>query len=141
MNLPAPDHAEVSSDIVELAIPRGHRHIATARLLAASIGADAGLDVDQIDDLRLAVDEAVAVVVEAATPSEAATSDARVVLRFAADAGGVTVRVASGPDATVLTRAHIDPLALRILEAVADGFEVADGALVITKRTAAADDA
>ncbi len=141
MNLPAPDHAEVSSDVVELAIPRGHRHIATARLLAASIGADAGLDVDQIDDLRLAVDEAVAVVVEAATQPDTDGQDARVVLRFAAVAGAVTVRVASRPDATVLTRAHIDPLALRILEAVADRFEVADGALVITKRTAAADDA
>lgn len=138
MNTSASERASSrTDDVVELVLPRGHRYIATARVVAASVGADLGLDVDQIDDLRLAVDEAVAVVVEAADPS----GHDRVGIRFANDAGSLTVRVgAVGEAATpTITRDDIDPLALRIIEAVADEFEVADGALIIHKRTSAGD--
>lgn len=123
-----------TDDTVELTIPLGHRHVSTARLVAASVGADAGLDVDQIDDLKLAVDEAVAVVVDAAG------DHGRVVVRFAPQGSAVSVTVSlDADDQPALSRAAIDPLALRILDAVADGFDVADGALVITKRATAGD--
>ncbi len=135
MNTSASERASSTTDDIELVLPLGHRYIATARVVAASVGADLGFDVDQIDDLRLAVDEAVAVVVDAAPEA----GPGRIGIRFASDTGVLTVRVSATEvaDATPLTRADIDPLALRIIEAVADEFEVADGALVIHKRTSA----
>lgn len=135
MNLSAADRAsEPTDDVIELVVPFGHRYIATARVVAASVGADLGLDVDQIDDLRLAVDEAVAAVVEAT----AGAAPGRVGIRFARQPDLLTVRVgAVGAEPVTLTRDDIDPLALRIIEAVADEFEVVDGALVICKRTTA----
>jgi len=122
-----------AGDLVELVLPLGHRHTATARLVAAALGADAGLNVDELDDLRLAVDEVVAVVVDAAGPDAT-----RVVVHFVAEPGTVTVRAAADAPAA-LARTDIDPLALRIIDAVADGFDVADGALVVIKRSAAGD--
>lgn len=124
-----------TGDVVELVLPLGHKHISTARVVAASLGADSGLDVDQIDDFRLAVDEAVAIVVDAAGPDSE-----RIVLRFRSDAGRVSVQAAADPPAPLM-RADIDSLALRILDAVSDEFDVADGALVVVKRATAGDDA
>lgn len=124
-----------TGDVVELVLPLGHKHIATARVVAASLGADSGLDVDQIDDFRLAVDEAVAIVVDTAGPDSE-----RIVLRFRSEPSRVAVRAAADPPAP-LTRADIDALALRILDAIADEFDVVDGALVVVKRTTAGDDA
>lgn len=136
MNMPSTDRAAPQTDgLVELTLPFGHRYTSTARVVAAAIGADVGFDVDEIDELRLLVDEAVSVVVEVG-----GDTDARVSLRFSTGAPrAVTVSVAAtaGPG---LTRDDIDALALRILEAVADEFTVAEGALVITKRRAARDD-
>lgn len=136
MNMPSTDRAAAhTDDLVELTLPFGHRHASTARMVAAAVGADVGFDVDEIDELRLLVDEAVSVVVDVG-----GDTDARVSLRFATGAArAVTVSVAAttGPG---LTRDDIDSLALRILEAVADEFAVTDGALVITKRRAARDD-
>lgn len=134
MNRPDTDRTLApTGDVVELMLPIGHKHIATARVVAASLGADAGFDVDQIDDFRLAVDEAVAIVVDAA-----GAEAERVALRFEPGPGAVTVRVAAQPPAP-LTLADIDALALRIVKAVADEFDVADGALVVVKRATAGD--
>lgn len=136
MNLHDSEHALApTGDVVELVLPLGHQHAATARVVAASLGADAGLDVDQIDDFRLGVDEAVAIIVDTAGPDSG-----RVVLQFETSPGAVTLRAAASP-ATPLSRDDIDTLALRIITAVADEFDVADGALVVVKRAAAGDDA
>lgn len=142
MNVPASDRT--AADVVELALPLDHRHASTVRVVAAALGADAGFHVDEIDDLRLAVDEAVAAVV-AATPTDTsppdgdATAAGRLVLQFEAERGAVTIRVTRTPPVP-LARDDVDSLALRIIEAVADRFEVADGSLLLTKRAATSDD-
>jgi anti-sigma regulatory factor (Ser/Thr protein kinase) len=141
MNPPASDRITAPTDIVEVTLPLEHRHASTVRVVAAALGADAGFDVDEIDDLRLGVDEAVAAIV-AAGPSHAAngsaTTAARLVLHFETEPGAITVRTTRTPPVP-LVRADLDGLALRILEAVSDRFEVVEGALVLTKRAASHD--
>ena len=48
-----------------------HRHASTVRVVAASLGADAGLTVDEIEDLRLGVNEAVSVLADVDAPTGA----------------------------------------------------------------------
>jgi serine/threonine-protein kinase RsbW len=47
-------------------LPATSRHLRLARLAAAGLASDLGFTVDEIEDLRLAVDEACAVLVEQA---------------------------------------------------------------------------
>lgn len=142
MNVPASDRITAPTDVVEVMLPLQHRHASTVRVVAAALGADAGFDLDEIDDLRLGVDEAVAALVAAAGPGPSANGSdaptARLVLHFETEPGAVTVRATRTPPVP-LTRADVDGLALRILEAVSDRFDVVDGALVLTKRAATND--
>lgn len=48
------------TDVVEISVPADSGYVATLRLTAASLGARCDLTVDEIEDLRLAVDEACA---------------------------------------------------------------------------------
>ena len=48
------------AEAIELIVPANSRHAITARLLAASVAADAGFSIDEIDDVRLALSEAFA---------------------------------------------------------------------------------
>lgn len=43
--------------VVRLVLPPSDRHVRTARLVAADVATRAGLDCDETDDLRIAVDE------------------------------------------------------------------------------------
>lgn len=43
--------------VVQLVLPPNDRHVRTARLVAADVATRAGLDCDETDDLRIAVDE------------------------------------------------------------------------------------
>jgi hypothetical protein len=43
--------------VVHLVLPPSDRHVRTARLVAADVATRAGLDCDETDDLRIAVDE------------------------------------------------------------------------------------
>jgi hypothetical protein len=45
--------------LVEVSVPLRTGFIATLRTVAASLGADAGFSIDEIDDLRLAISEIV----------------------------------------------------------------------------------
>jgi serine/threonine-protein kinase RsbW len=122
-------------DRIEIDLPLSHRHASTVRAVAASLAADLGFSVDEIDDLRLGVNEAVSVLADV-DPVEGA----RLHLTFAVDGiegqSAVVVVTAAryGIDAQ-LTQADLDPLALRILSAVVDHFEIdPSGAVVVVKR-------
>lgn len=56
------------ADRVDLTVPATTQHLRLVRLTASGMAADLGFTVDQIEDLRLAVDEACAVLVEYAAP-------------------------------------------------------------------------
>lgn len=50
--------------VVRLELPVDSRYIRVARLVASGLGAIAGLDVDGVDDLRIAVDELCAAIID-----------------------------------------------------------------------------
>jgi hypothetical protein len=125
-------HADPHADVVELELPLNHRHASTVRVVAASLAADVGFSVDEIEDLRLGVDEVVSVMADVD-----AEPGARLHLRFVLSGPTVTVSVTRSGVVATITRSDVDELATRILNAVVDGFDVSDdGAFVVSKRAA-----
>lgn len=61
------------SDTVTLTIPSDTAYVAMARSVAASMSAQADLPIDQLEDVRLAVDEALSQVIADAPPDSAIT--------------------------------------------------------------------
>ncbi len=96
---------------VELTVPASSEHLRVLRLVAASLAASVGLDVDQLDDLRIAVDELCSLLIEHAPDG------ARLRLRLWSDSGRLVVEGSLLQDASV---AMIDPVSRLIL----DGLDV-----------------
>src|SRR5262245_9391982 len=100
---------------VQLTAPAERSSVRLARILAAGVAADAGLSIDDTEDLRVAVSELVALLVEGVNDSPASIG-----VRFHRFPGQVTVdgerpAVAGRPDTTA-----VDDLALEILRVVVD---------------------
>ena len=124
-----------SPEVVELDLPLRHRHASTVRVVAASLGADAGLTVDEIEDLRLGVNEAVSVLADVD-----AVDGARMRVRFEIQGQAMTVTASRTGVDQALSIDDIDELAVRILRAVVDDFRVDDnGAFVVVKNALARD--
>jgi serine/threonine-protein kinase RsbW len=124
-----------SPEFVELDLPLQHRHASTVRVVAASLGADAGLTVDEIEDLRLGVNEAVSVLADVDP-----VDGARLRVRFEIIGEGMTVTARRSGVGHALSIDDIDALAVRILRAVVDEFRVDDdGAFVVVKNALARD--
>ena len=124
-----------SPEVVELDLPLKHRHASTVRVVAASLGADAGLTVDEIEDLRLGVNEAVSMLADVD-----AADDARMRVRFETNGQAMTVTARRTGVDHALSIEDIDELAVRILRAVVDEFRVDDdGAFVVVKNALARD--
>lgn len=118
-------------EAIALDLPLAHRHASTVRVVAAALAADVGFSVDEIDELRLGVDEAVSLMADAdGDPT------ARIHLRFVLSEHTITVTITRSGVAATITRDDVDALAVRILDAVVDRFEVVDGAFVVSKRAA-----
>lgn len=123
-----------TADLVLVTIPAHPRHAATARVVASSLSADAGFDVDEIDDLRLAVNEVIALL----TDEPAIGPDDCVDLEFLVDTGTdgrrrLQVTASRTGDVDVPSP---DDLATRILSAVVDHFDVEAGRFRLVKYTA-----
>ncbi len=114
-----------SDQRVRLSLPASPRYLAAARLVATSLGAESGLSVDDLDDLRLGLNELVSLLVEAST------DDGRVDLEFDVADGTITVRGALGGDPA----APVDPdeLTRRIVAAVVDHHHLDDASFTLTK--------
>jgi serine/threonine-protein kinase RsbW len=112
---PVREHDNVPQP-VRLSVPASPRYLAAARVVAASLGVEAGLSVDDLDDLRLGVNELVSLLVEAAAP------DARVDLEF--EIQDVRIAVRGTLQGAVAEPTEIDELTRRIVEAVVDHHEV-----------------
>jgi serine/threonine-protein kinase RsbW len=95
LNEPADDPRADGGDDVEIRVPADVAYIATLRLMAASLAARCDLTIDDIEDLRLAVDEACALLLPHATTG--APLEATFVLR--PGALSVTASVASADGA------------------------------------------
>lgn len=118
---------------VELDVPLSSRYASTVRAVAASVCAELGFSVDDIDDLRLGVNEAVSILSDVDD-----LADARLHIRFEAADGAVTVHCSrQGVDGPIVDD-DIDVLARRILDAVVDDYAL-DGAgrITVVKRLGA----
>lgn len=118
---------------IELALPADTRLLRLVRLVASGLASTAGFDVDELDDLRIAVDEAVASLLEGGDGS-------RLTLRF--DVGRSEVGMAGSTPAAAGSPIDEDRIELstQILAAVCDDHELdlSDGQVRvrITKRRA-----
>ena len=112
-------------ETVALSFAAQTQNVSLARTLAASMSARADLPLDQLEDVRLAVDEAVAQVIAAALPG------ARVTCTFETDGTTLSVRV-SGPT-TAATPPSTTSFSWTVLSALVDAVEatIVDGELVI----------
>ena len=114
--------------VVEVRVPADGAYVATLRLTAASLAARCDLTIDDIEDLRLAVDEACALLLPYAGPDS--TVDARFMLaprRLAVTATVDTPGVSdAGPDRSGFAWSVLSALAS---EVSVDG---AEGRLAIT---------
>jgi serine/threonine-protein kinase RsbW len=120
-----PDPAGSTTGPVRLSLPASPRYLAAARVVAASLGAESGLSVDDLEDLRLGVNELVSVLVESGDAGD------RVELEFETDGGSITVRgLRSGDSRRPL---EVDELTARIVEAVADHHEIDGASFSLTK--------
>ena len=71
--------------IVRLSVPASPQFLSAARLVAASLGAEVGLSVDDLEDLRLGVNELVSALVDGAS------AGSRIDLEFLPADGTITV--------------------------------------------------
>lgn len=111
---------------VHLTLPAEAGSVRLARLVAAGVAADAGLSIDDAEDLRIAVSELVALLVEGSDdPSRSAT------VTYERSPGQVVVtgEVSLAAAASETPEAPTDDLALEILRVVVDEhrFEVDGG--------------
>jgi serine/threonine-protein kinase RsbW len=101
---------------VALSLPADPRHLRLARLTASGFSADLGFSLDEVEELRLAVGEASALLVEHAA------AGARLTVRYHDDDGELVVEGRCPADAgSPLT---VDPVAEAVLANTVDTFEV-----------------
>jgi serine/threonine-protein kinase RsbW len=108
-----------ADDHVLLDLPASFVHVRLARLVASGIGSSAGFDVEEIEDLRIAVDEACGILIEAGATG-------RLAVRFDLLARAVHVDVSATKTGGACGAAP-HGLAAEILGAVTDAWEQIDG--------------
>jgi serine/threonine-protein kinase RsbW len=101
------------AEIVRLSVPGSLEYVRVVRLTAAAVAARVGFDVEEIEDLRVAVDELASVVIEAG-------SGAEISFMFS-NLGDTFVLEGS---AAVVSDVVIDDLSNQILAVVVDDFEI-----------------
>jgi serine/threonine-protein kinase RsbW len=114
---------ESDGDAVRLSLPADVRYLRLARLTAAGLAGDLGFDVREIEDLRIAVDEACAVLLDA--PLAPGTS---LDLVYRADDGEVSIEGSCAGDGSRVPEVH--PVARELLKMSTDEHDiVAEGGL------------
>lgn len=113
---------------VGLDVPADTRHLHVIRLAAAGAAAEAGLSAEEVEDVKIAIDELCSIFIAAADAGRD-----RIGLRFGASASGLVIE-ADGPSGGAL---EIDDLARTILDATVDelvvGPEVGHGGFRVSK--------
>jgi serine/threonine-protein kinase RsbW len=100
---------------IRLTAPAERGSVRLARILAAGVAADAGLSIDDTEDLRIAVSEMVALLVDGVDPADSAID-----VEFRPAPGEVWVEGHRPPVAGQPVAAGVDDLALEILRVVVD---------------------
>ncbi|WP_375476670.1 ATP-binding protein [uncultured Jatrophihabitans sp.] len=130
----SPEKNGLEPDRVELRVPADVAYVSTLRLAAASLATRCGLTIDDIEDLRLAVDEACALLLPHATDDT--TLDARFVL------GDGNLAVESSVQSVDTAQPDREGFAWTVLGALASSVDVAQSGdrltITVTKKREAA---
>ena len=110
----------------ELDLPLSARYATTVRAVAASMAATISMSIDDIDDLRLGVNEAISVLTDL---DDGASGAGRLHIRFEVDTDRIRV-VASRHGVDDHPPVEVDVLAERILGAVVDEYSLDDSGVV-----------
>jgi serine/threonine-protein kinase RsbW len=113
---------------VEVTVPLRADFGATVRTIAASLGADAGFSVDELDDVRLALSEVFSALLDHGA------GDARAHVVFTMAIGSMSIAISSDQHDDI-EGIEFDELAMSILRSVTDEFGV-DGARVVLVKKA-----
>jgi hypothetical protein len=123
---PSTDRA--AGDRIDVVVPVRTEFASTVRTVAASLGADAGFSIDEIDDFRLGLSE-----VFAAFADSAPSDGARLRVSFVSSGGRL---VATAVPENGSSDAAFDELASSILNTVVDEFSVGpDGVRIVKQAT------
>ena len=117
-----------AGELITLDLPLTARHASTVRVVAASLAADCGFSIDEIDDLRLGINEAVSIVTDID-----ASLEARLIVEFEVRDSTIAVAVRRFAVDGLDGAEPIDELARRILGVVVDSFEISDGSFLLWK--------
>ena len=109
----------MSDDLVGLTLPGSAQYVGIARMALATFAAAHGFSYDDIEDLRIAVDELRSVALGGAERAPLPEPISPLQLRFAFDAGALTLSVAGGSRQRCVT-----PFAELILKAVAEEYDL-----------------
>ena len=112
-----------SDDHFEVIVPLRTKYASTVRMIAASLGADAGFSVDEIDDLRLGLDEVFSLLAD-----RHAGERVRTTFRVDGRQVSASLMLESRP-----IDVEPDELAANILKSVLDRFEFNERAVTMTK--------
>lgn len=124
-----PDAQLSAVGLIRLEIPAHGQYLATARLVATSAGADAGFNVDDLADLRLGVDELVALLI-----ARSVGEGTRIALEVEVEVEDKRVVVTGEIDGEVDPSADpADELSQRIVAAVVDAHELSERAFRLEK--------
>jgi serine/threonine-protein kinase RsbW len=113
---PSTAAGEAAPDVVELKLPAASRYLRLARLTAAGLAGDLGFDMESLEDLRVAVDELCAAIIEGVA------DHATLELRYQPQGRGIRIDghiVAPGDPV------ELHPVAEELLRMVADSYDVA----------------
>ena len=113
-------------DRIEASVPLRAEFASVLRTLVASIGADAGFSVDELDDLRLALSEIFSVL------AENDPGHGRALVSIVVDRSELVVSMRSDQDGVAY---ELDELASSILHAVVDSHEVGPDSFTFSKRS------
>lgn len=120
---------------IRMTLPAESRFIATTRVTAASIAAELGFSVDQIDELRMGVNELVSTVIEWAEDHDQPAID----LLIQVTDETIEVEASTGqPVSRQECDELLDALTRQILEVVVDSHQIDGGYGRISKRRSAA---
>jgi serine/threonine-protein kinase RsbW len=115
---------DVDDDHFEVIVPLRTRYASTIRMIAASLGAEAGFTVDEIDDVRLALDEVFSMLAERHVGERVRTT-----FRLDGTQLIATLTLESGP-----VDVEPDQLAANILRSVVDHYAFTSEGVTMSKR-------
>ena len=117
-----------AGEMITLDLPLSARHASTVRVVAASLAADCGFNIDEIDDLRLGINEAVSIMTDIEAPDQA-----RLSVEFTVEQATIAVTVRRSEVDGLAGTEPIDELARRILSVVVDSFAISNGSFLLSK--------